>query len=254
MIYKAPQTAFQPKQDNRRFCVYYVVFSIVFLVIFAVGCQTAKKPQHSTGFYEAGDQTQQHVKSMSGRSWVSVRSSGRKASFVGVVLYQRDGKGAGYLRIEALDPFGVMHHLILIDGNEGSFSWYDHDQKTLRRAKEKWHGVPLWLLPHLMVGLVPESSLTRLGYDFITQKQGPYVVYQSIRGHLDSMPQATNVGVTYERYEKIQEFSLAKRITLKADKDFSMELEWRSRELNRELSESLFRSPEHTEAFKNETL
>lgn len=251
----------------------------------ALALSACSRPQRHVSSTEAVKEIEAQAdkaRSCRGRAWINVHSSSGSASFSGVVVIDRGKPGAPNMRIEALDPFGTLHHLFLVDGAKERLTWADFDRKRLREAQGRWHGVPVRLLPHLILGSLPPTALKDLGYKdvvvgatppgqdaFVVQTDqgpieyllswidpGPRVVMSGLR---TTVPQdggtEAEVSVAYGHFGDKKDFYLPQSMGLTVALDFEMKASWREREWNKSADAALFSlTPAQTKGLVREAM
>jgi hypothetical protein len=97
------------------------------------------------------------VRTVRGRAWVKAKSPQGKISFAAIVAMDRSDPDRPELRIQAVDPIGATHALLLMRLEEGGqkrlvLTWIDYDERRVSKVTTDWYGIPLSALPELLVG------------------------------------------------------------------------------------------------------
>lgn len=171
------------------------------------------------------------------------------------------------LRIEAMDPLGATHALMILD-EKRRFTWIDYDNRQIHEIRERWHGLPLAKLPDLLLGLAPLPEDGKVaaadadGFEVRTQgtllkffmtwiDPGPRLALSGIDGTV----QAERYHVAYSQFLDNDEFYLPRRVKLESftgtvsDPTIEMQIDWRERKWNEPISEQLFKIPANTRDF-----
>ncbi len=242
MNLEARLTEYQPKPAKRQQVCAVVS---VFILLFLAGCASTPSNDPISGVTQA-EKYKTHtedVKTISGRAWVSVRVDGKKASFSGVVLIDRTEAKKGKIRLEALDPFGMLHHLIVLDGEQKTLVWTDHDEKVVRTAQNSLRGMPLAILPNLLAGVSPLSELESLELSYVVADRGGINVLKTVSGKItdeQADSKESIVAVLYEKFSTRKEYDLPKSVSMNIGEGVSITLDWRSRAINKDLRPELF--------------
>jgi hypothetical protein len=212
-----------------------------------------------------------------GRAWVSVKSAEQKASFSGVVVLDRADPQKPRLRIEALDPVGGLHHLMLVDGARDTLDWADFDGGLWRSGKGQWRGIAIRMLPHLLMGSFEPAQLAAFGFtapqvsaaegaEAVTFRRsgsagdplvlglgwvtpGPRLLLSSVSTSVKEGQGLRHVQVVYGRFGESRDHNAPQDVTLTVEPDFELKLAWREREWMAEApAADLFQVPEERKA------
>jgi hypothetical protein len=184
------------------------------------------------------DAQQTQVKTMKGRAWVTVRSqNGNGASFPVVVAIDRTSpEGFSKLYLEITDLVGETRSRVIIPAKE-ALVWEDFDapaELRIRRFKKTWRGLPVALLPEVLLGLLPKSAA-----GVIPEAQwiepGPRPVLSNLKGKVEGK----DFEVNYKSYGDHLSFYLPNELDLKST-EVSLHLSWRERQWNVPLAPKLF--------------
>jgi hypothetical protein len=204
------------------------------------------------------------VQTVKGRAWVTAHSSDNKGSFPAIIAIDRTNPKKPLMRIEATDPFGATHALLILDKNM-RFSWTDFDAKDTMSIKGNWHGIPLSRLPDLLIGIstLPEegvvSSATEDSFEVRASQlsmvylmswidPGPMLALNGINAEVDSIHKEKYI-VQYSHYLDKADLYLPQDVELSGyrgsiDKpQIEVKVNWRERKWNEPLSPDLFVKP-----------
>ncbi|MBI3542423.1 MAG: hypothetical protein HY075_04000 [Deltaproteobacteria bacterium] len=212
------------------------------------------------------------IRTERGRAWLSARTPEQKISFPAVIAVDRTDPGVPLLRIEAMDPFGATHDLLILD-QHSQLTWIDYDQRVVYRVRRDWHGVPLARLPELLLGLAvlpkdgkvgaagPDGFEARAGRNLFRYAlewidPGPRLALGEVEGRLeDAKGRAQRYLVHYSHFLDKDDFYLPRDVSLAgfgaAGKDAehpSLELDvaWRERRWNEPVPMQVFAVPHGT--------
>lgn len=209
---------------------------------------------------------------MAGRAWVSIRSPEGSASFSGIVVIDLTRDGVGRFRVEALDPFGTMHHLMVL-GEDQVLRWVDYDSQTYRIIKKAWQGVPLKLMSYLFVGVIPIEKLKLFGLGkfrvqgedvnasveslLIDFEQGAdyllgmdiadtskKLALSKITAQVDSGGKQQQMSVGYTGFGDKKNFYMPQNILLSVGADTELSLNWKDRDWNEVQDPNIFKVSE----------
>jgi hypothetical protein len=98
------------------------------------------------------------VRTVRGRAWVKAKSPQGNISFAAIVAMDRSDPEHPLLRIQAVDPIGATHALLILRPEDGAkkrpvLSWIDYDERRVSKVRTDWYGIPLAALAELLVGI-----------------------------------------------------------------------------------------------------
>lgn len=174
------------------------------------------------------------------------------------------------LRIEAIDPFGATHSLMILDAAQ-KFTWLDYDRNETYEMRSSWHGLPLAKLPELVLGIAapPEGAhlakadtpsgdgfVATLGrntfkYDMTWIDPGPRLALKGLVGEInEGVPRPERYVVAYSKYLDTAEFYLPEEIKLSGfssatlkEPDVEVQISWRERAWNEPVAPKIFVAP-----------
>lgn len=220
------------------------------------------------------------IKTERGRAWVSVRMPEQKISFPAVVVVDRTDQIHPKLRIEAMDPIGSTHALMILDGG-GKLTWVDYDARRISEMKDSWHGLPLVRLPELLLGIssIPSQGRVRafggqpgesgievkigknlFRYHMEWREPGPKLALSGMVGEIFQGNEREKYVVGYSHFLDKSDFDLPEKCELrgftggeaaKSDAKASIEIDvdWRERQWNEAIAEQAFIIPPGVRSF-----
>ena len=176
------------------------------------------------------------------------------------------------MRIEALDPFGTLHHLLIFSNKK--LRWIDYDSSAYRVASEKWQGIPIQLMPHFFLGVLPMKKLKQLDLGEVSLEggnlgeielfnarfanfgsfsffmnwltPGPRLVLSKIESSIMERDQVRPLVANYQNHSDRKNFFTPQSFTLTVGDDVEINLSWRERSWNEVVEENLFKVDEKT--------
>lgn len=194
------------------------------------------------------------MKTVRGRAWVKARGPELKISFPAIVVVDRSDKIAPRLRIEAIDPFGTLHSLMILDKSQ-NFTWIDFDQRQVYEMKSTWNGLPLAKLPELVLGIATvERPDPKIEYDMKWIDPGPRLALSGIVGTLKGPRNVSErYVVQYSKFLDKDDYYLPEDIVIKGYRssaitdaslpDIELSIAWRERTWNEPVPPELFNVP-----------
>ncbi|MEW6055607.1 MAG: hypothetical protein AB1540_03260 [Bdellovibrionota bacterium] len=220
------------------------------------------------------------IRTERGRAWIRMRSADQKLSFPAIIVIDRSNPVAPLLRIEAMDPLGVTHALMLLDSNRNFLS-IDFDQRRYFSAQGTWYGLPLDQLPDLLLGLLAlpghhkleqsdeqgfrvSSDHGRFRYEITWIDPGPRMALKKIDGEIERKAgRKEKYIVEYSKYLDVPDFYLPQEVNLKSysqaskpedQPDLEVHIAWRERRWNEEIPAQVFSlSPDFLRGFSKES-
>lgn len=190
---------------------------------------------------------------MRGRAWIKARGPEQKISFPAIVVVDRTDKTAPRLRIEAIDPFGTVHSLMILDRSQ-KFTWIDFDQRQIYRMHATWNGLPLAKLPELVLGLATATEQpSHIEYDMKWIDPGPRLALSGLTGLIKTKTNASErYVVQYSKFLDKDDYYLPEDVVIKgysggvvtdAPPDVELSIAWRERSWNEPVPPELFVVP-----------
>lgn len=210
------------------------------------------------------------ISAIKGRAWLSLKTAETKISFPATIVIDRK---TPRLRIEAMDPFGSTHALLLLRPSAKSagldFTMVDFDHHEIYEARDSWYGLPLNQFPNLLLGLAsfpdngavgaagPDGFEIRSGkntfrYAMTWIDPGPRLALESIEGEVLRSRGAERYVVLYSKYLDKKDFYLPEVAEVKGyavgasaqEPRVEVKITWRERDWNGEVSDKAFVFPE----------
>ncbi|MBI3555149.1 MAG: hypothetical protein HY074_02650 [Deltaproteobacteria bacterium] len=126
------------------------------------GCATRTRLYSAREAVDAISKQSSQIHTERGRAWISARSPQQKISFPAVIAVDRTDPRRPLLRIEAMDPLGATHALLILDAHS-RLTWVDYDARTIYEVRNYWYGIPLARLPELLLGFLPIPDDGKVG-------------------------------------------------------------------------------------------
>lgn len=252
--------------------------------LLATGCARKARPYTAHEAADALVKQAAQVRTARGRAWVSFRwrvegppgaaaPPQRKLSFPAIVAIDRDDATRPRLRIEAIDPFGSTHALLLLERDQ-RLQWIDYDRRAIAKARDIWSGIPLAKLPELLLGistLPPDARVSsadaggfevRSGanlfhYEMDWIDPGPRLALAGIAGDLPLGRKRERYVVRYSKYLDKDDFYLPQETEIlgysrpdgipatsgNERADVELHLAWRERRWNEKIPDAVFALP-----------
>lgn len=231
------------------------------------GCATKAKPYTADEAIAALTERASKVQTVRGRAWVKAKAPEQKISFPAIVAIDRTNPKAPKLRIEAIDPLGTTHSLMILEQNQ-KFTWIDYDRGESYVMQSTWHGLPLSKLPDLILGVAtppegakvissgPDGFEAKLGpntfaYDMRWIDPGPRLALEGVTGEVTGPRGATErYAVEYSKYLDYDEFYMPEEVKLlgftggKSEPDLEIHVAWRERKWNEKIPDRVFVLPQ----------
>ena len=207
-----------------------------------------------------------------GRAWISARSPQQKISFPAVIAVDRTDPKRPLLRIEAMDPLGATHALLILD-THSRLTWVDYDARTIYEVRHYWYGIPLARLPELLLGFLPipddgkvgaadadgfevRSGAGTLHYIMNWIDPGPRLALGVVEGEIHAGAGKTEKYVVhYSHYLDHDDFYLPGEVKLTGfsngapEATSEIEVAWRERRWNETIPMQVFALPAGLEKF-----
>lgn len=231
------------------------------------GCAKKIKPYTAEEAIAALTTRASKVQTVRGRAWVKAKAPEQKISFPAIIAIDRTNPKAPKLRIEAIDPFGTTHALMILEANQ-KFTWLDYDRNESHVMRSTWYGLPLSKLPDLILGVAtpPESAKvvsssedgfeSKVGdntfkYDMTWIDPGPRLALEGLNGEVKKPNGAIErYVVEYSKYLDYDEFYMPEEIKLlgftsgKSEPDLEVQISWRERKWNETVPDRVFVPPQ----------
>lgn len=214
------------------------------------------------------------IQTVRGRAWIKAYGPQQKISFPAVIVVDRTIPQKPMMRIEASDPFGTVHGLMILDSDQ-RFTWIDFDQGRYYEMHSTWNGLPLAKLPELLLGV---SSFSEVEHRF-EGSSGDSILFRSpestvsfLMSWIDPGPMLALSGlsgefksqryrVEYSHFLDKEDFYLPSNVVVKGygatqhvgkpsdqsklglEPDVEFDIRWREREWNAKIAPELFILP-----------
>jgi len=253
------------KKQRRNNPLAVIIAACAFL--FLQGCARQARPYGAKEAVSALGEQSAKIQTMRGRAWLSAKIGENGGSFPALIAIDRQDLDKPKVRIEAIDPFGMTHALLILAPQKTGekepkpllLTWIDYDQKKITQIQNSWNGIPLAHLPELLIGLgaipksgkvgganidgfdvrTPEKDLIHYAMNWIDP--GPRLALRQV----DGTWRGARFSVNYKKFLDKQDFYLPGEVEIKgqAGQGVELNLAWRERTWNESSTEKAFEVP-----------
>jgi hypothetical protein len=228
-------------------------------------CAHAPKPYSAREAVAALSAKAAELRTARGRAWISARVPEQSISFPANIAIDATNPSDPKLRLEAMDPLGATHALMVVSG--GRLTWVDFDNQRVYEMRERWHGIPVRQLPGLLFGASAPPDEGTVGaagengfelrtdggtyrYEMRWIDPGPRLALEGIDARLLSGKKEHPYGVRYSKFLDKPDLYLPQEVELTA-KEVEIKLAWRERYWNEGVPAQAFVIPRAaTEGFE----